>query len=100
MTSATIGNGVTTIENSVFGNCSALTSVSIGKSVKTIYSGAFAGTSISKFYSYATEPPGTYHEPFGKKISDAAILYVPARCGAAYKSSYWSNYFKNIIEMD
>ena len=102
LTSATIGNGVTTIENSVFGNCSALTSVSIGKSVKTIYSGAFAGTSISKFYSYATEPPGTprYHEPFGKKISDAAILYVPARCGAAYKSSYWSNYFKNIIEMD
>ena len=102
LTSATIGNGVTTIENSVFGNCSALTSVSIGKSVKTIYSGAFAGTSISKFYSYATEPPGTprYHEPFGKKISDAAILYVPARCGAAYKSSYWTNYFKNIIEMD
>lgn len=102
LTSATIGNGVTTIEGSAFGNCSALTSVSIGKSVKTIKSGAFAGTSISKFYSYATEPPGTprYSEPFGKKISDAAILYVPARCGAAYKSSYWTDYFKNIIEMD
>lgn len=34
------------------------------------------------------------------KLSDGTNLYIPDRCGAAYKSSQWGSAFKNIIEMD
>lgn len=55
-------------------------------------------------YCYATKPP-TWNDnynyaPFKNGVKTEATLYVPSRCGTAYKSSDWGDYFKNIIEMD
>ena len=40
-----------------------------------------------------------YNPPF-PYYGDNTTLYVPERCGSKYKSSYWSRYFKNIVEME
>ena len=119
LTSVTIGNGVTSIGKSAFEGCNALTSIVIPNSVTSIGESAFEGctyltsvtigngvTSIgesaftqcvrlSKVYCYATTPP-----QLGETFYISETLYVPSRCGAAYKSSSWGNCCKNIIEMD
>ena len=80
-----------------------MTSITIGKNVTSIDDFAFKGISDKiVFYCYATTPPTLTMDSFDFKLkySDDAKLYVPQRCGSVYKSSYWSNYFKNIIEME
>ena len=103
LTSITIGNGVTSIGYEAFYNCSSLATLTIGKSVTTMGNSAFDGCkSLKQCYSYATNPPAVldiYNPPF-PYYGDDTILYVPGRSGSKYKSSYWSRYFKNIVEMD
>ena len=99
ITSVIIPDGITSIDSAAFGGCTALTEVSIGKDVKDIRDAAFYNSPISVLYCYATMPPST-NSSF-KAVKEGATLYVPARCGTVYKSSYyWKNYFDNIIEMD
>ena len=110
--SLTIGDGIELIPRSAFSGFDLLSKLVIGKGVKKIDVQAFSGT-ITQCYSYATTPPTlltekAYNPYFGDFYIDAfyyssfkdAILYVPARCGSAYKTSRWGKYFTNIVEMD
>ena len=99
LTSVTIPNNVTYLPYISFSGCNALTEVTIGNGITSIGEEAFYKCSINVLYCYATKPPSLYN-PFYSGIKTGATLYVPARCGAAYKSSGWENYFKNIVEMD
>ena len=111
--SVTIGDGLEFIPEYAFLGCKLSSNLVIGKGVKKIDAQAFSGTIITKCYSYATTPPTlltekAYNPYYGDFYIDAffnssckdAILYVPARCGSAYKTSAWGKYFKNIVEMD
>ena len=100
LTSVVIGNGVTSIGNNAFQSCGKLKTVTIGSGVTEIGKYAFAHCKILKeCHCYATTPPElSYRDPF-EDISDAT-LYVPTRCGAKYKASDWGDSFKNIIEKD
>ena len=98
LTSVTIGNGINSIGHNAFQDCGALTFVSIGSGITSIGQDVLTNCSdLNKFYCYATTPPQIY--PF-YGINSSATLYVPARCGSAYKSSDWGNHFKNIKEID
>ena len=99
LTTVEIGNGVTSIVYSVFQGCAALTTVEIGNGVTWIAGNAFYGCSINVCYCYATTSP-SFGDGLLFSVEKDATLYVPARCGAAYKSSTWGRLFKNIVEMD
>ena len=102
LTEITIPDGVISIGGGAFLNCEALTEVTIGNAVTSIGGSAFCGCSINVLYCYATTPPklGYYYSSFDNEVRARATLYVPARCGSAYKSSQWGNYFINIVEME
>ena len=100
LTSVIIGNGVTSIGYYAFYNCPALTFVTIGSNITSIGGYAFQNSgALNKFYCYATIPPLLQTNSF-YGIPSSATLYVPARCGATYKSKSGWNEFDNIIEMD
>lgn len=111
LTSVVIGDGVKTIPYQAFYDCDSLATVVLGKDIEDIAGTVFIGCSaIIEFYCYATTPPSIKREfTYGYENSDSSIwstdvgeatLYVPARCGAAYKTSAWGGVFKNIKEMD
>ena len=100
LTSVIIGNGVNSIGG--FGGCPSLNFVSIGKNVKDIGHRCFYDVQQLECYCYAATPPSLgdhifYAPTFNRS---ASTLYVPARCGSAYKTSTWGQYFINIKEMD
>lgn len=112
LTSVAIGDGLSLIPRYAFSGC-ILSKVILGKGIKEIEESAFGSAQqIIEWYCYATTPPNLvtkgYNNPFGGTIYVDAFhnasfkdskLYVPERCGSAYKTSKWSR-FKNIIEMD
>ena len=99
LTFLNIGDGVVSIANQAFSGCSSLKTITIGTGLTSITDYVFKDCSaIAECYCYASTPP-TFYNAFGK-IEENAILYVPARCGSIYQTSYWSNFFKNIKEMD
>ena len=111
LTSVVIGDGVKTIPYQAFCDCDSLATVVLGKDIEDIAGTVFIGCSaIIEFYCYATTPPSIKREfTYGYENGDSSIcstdvgeatLYVPARCGAAYKTSAWGGVFKNIKEMD
>ena len=111
LTSVVIGDGVKTIPYQAFYDCDSLATVVLGKDIEDIAGTVFIGCSaIIEFYCYATTPPSIKREfTYGYENSGSSIwstdvgeatLYVPARCGAAYKTSAWGGVFKNIKEMD
>ena len=112
LTSVIIGDGLSLIPEYAFYGC-ILNKVILGKGIKEIEESAFGSAQqIIEWYCYATTPPNLatkgYNNPFGGTIYVDAFhnasfkdskLYVPERCGSAYKTSKWSR-FENIIEMD
>ena len=102
----TIHDNVTWIGRNTFKNCPALSSAIIGSGVTKIEMNAFEDCdALTEVYCYATTPPEiSVHNyesnaPFNN-YDEKTILYVPARCGAKYKSSKWGWHFKTIKEMD
>jgi hypothetical protein len=89
---------VTTIGDSAFHRCMALTSVTIPASVTAIGNYAFYNCdNLAAVYVNAAVPPtlgGTYvfdNNPAGR------MIYVPAASVSAYQSAtYWSNYAGSI----
>ena len=104
MTTIKIPDGVTSVGSSTFLDCSALTTVEIGSGVTSIGAEAFWGCSIKECYCYASTPSSMTYKgsylSFHNGVEEGATLYVPTRCGAAYKASSWGKYFTYIIEMD
>lgn len=101
--SVAISGRVASIGGYAFAYCYALTEVTIGEGVTSIGPCAFSVCSIEVLYCYAVKPPAICHYSeyaFEGGVEKGATLYVPAGCGAAYKSSSWGIYFKNIVEMD
>jgi len=94
-----IPSTVTTISNSVFYNCSELTSVSIPENVKSIVSNVFNGCrKLNLIRMLAPTPLEVYEQLFGDIDTQNCILQVPGGTIAAYKSATgWKN-FKNIVE--
>jgi hypothetical protein len=99
----TIGNGVTTIEESAFSHCGSLTSVTIPDSVTTIGEYAFSDcTSLQTVYCKPTTPPTGGDYMFYNNASGRRI-FVPASddnsiINAYKKASGWSYYQVSIFE--
>ena len=99
LTSITIPDSVTKIEQSAFKNCTSLTSVTIPNSVTAIGSGVFSGcTSLTSVTMKSTTPPSISTDVFTNDNNLSSIV-VPAGCGDAYKAATgWSAYADKIVE--
>lgn len=99
----TVGDVVFTvkgIDDGAFKN-SMITSVSIPNTVTHIDELAFANcTQLQAVYSYITDPQACYvrADAFRNLPSDAT-LYVPAGCKAAYEAAAYWNEFNEIVEL-
>lgn len=98
ITSATIGDSVTDIDDSAFGNCMQLTSVTIGTGITSIGGAAFADSnhSLASVTVNATTPPTLG----GNVFYDSALnftIYVPAASVNTYKAANgWSDFSSSI----
>ena len=96
ITTVTVGEGVTSIGNHAFGDQPNLTNVTIGPDVTSIHLAAFVGCdNLRSVVIMATTPPEVLNS------SDTFYddtLYVPAGCVEAYKESFWSRLFLDIVE--
>ena len=92
---------MTTLEDSVFQNCTSLTSVVIPDSVTSIGCRAFKGcTQLAEVTCHATVPPvlelfdGACQNVHFEK---GGVLYVPNGCVEKYRFSNWGFYFDEIV---
>ena len=97
LTSINIPEGVTSIGSFAFSGCSSLTSVTIPNSVTSIGNYAFSGcSSLTSVTIDRTLPLSLYGETFSNRAN--ATLYVPAGSKEAYEAAdYWKE-FKEIKE--
>lgn len=94
LTTVTIGNGLSSLSHDDFLSC-PIKVLTIGTGMKSI--DVFAPT----VYCYATTPPKAYNiSGASNAYGDDWMLYVPARCGDAYKKSEWRRVYKIIKEME
>lgn len=94
ITSATIGDSVTSIGNYTFEYCSGLTSVTIGTGITSIGDSAFADSdgSLASVTVNATTPPTLGGGAFNSAASNF-VIYVPATSVNDYKGdSDWYEY--------
>lgn len=92
---------VTSIGESAFEDCPALTSVNIGNGVKNIYEQAFANCAeLTDVYCYAENVPSTKYNVFNNSDIRKATLHVPAASIEQYKATApWSD-FGTIVAID
>ena len=94
ITTATIGNGVTTIGQDAFVGCMSLTSVTIGTGITSIGGSAFADSNLSlaSVTIKATTPPELGWDVFANSANNL-VIYVPAASVQSYKgATNWSDY--------
>ena len=104
LTSVSIPNSVTSIEESAFFSCGSLISVSIPNSVTSIGENAFWDCkNLDKVFCLATTPPEADILAFSVPIRngfvwtpDSSSLYVPISSVELYKTTYPWSWFKNI----
>ena len=97
--SITIPSGVTSIGNSAFKNCQALTSITIPSGVTSIGYYAFYGCSAMQEYHFQRETPPTLGNNAFQNIPSSCIIYVPQGSLEAYKAATnWSSYASQIQE--
>ena len=101
ITKLIIPDGVTTIGDRAFRDCSSLTNITIPDSVTEIGEYAFYECNkLAKIVCLATEPPQHVGDwSFSDLgISASAKIYVPKKSVKAYKQDeYWSQYAKQIV---
>ena len=104
LTSVTIPNSVTFIDNHAFQFCSGLTSITIGSGTITIGDQVFACCpELTDVYCYAVRVPYTYADSYSNSFKDSSIeyatLHVPAASVSAYQATKpWKN-FKEIVAL-
>ena len=100
LTSITIPNSVTSIENYAFYGCSSLTNITIPNSVTSIGYKAFDGcTGLTSIYLLSIVPPSISSNSFSNTQYKNAVLYVPQGTLATYQvADNWKN-FTNITEL-
>ena len=97
LTSVTLGNSVATIGTSAFESCTNLTSITLPKSVKTIQNYAFASCSkLTTVYLKPTTPP--YFTNINILPSSARVFYVPCGASETYFLSDWVTFTTNFQE--
>ena len=98
LTSVTIGNSVKSIGDEAFWGCSGLTSVTIGNSVTSIGNSAFwACSGLTSVISEIVNPFEIDNSIF-YIISSNALLVVPKGTQAAYQSTAGWDQFTYIVE--
>ncbi len=107
LTSITIPNSVTKIGDYAFYNCTSLTSVTIGNGVTEIGQAAFYDCeSLTSVYCKAVTPPRGNTTMFsyyidGEYVPIGCTIYVPTESVDAYKKAlYWSDYKSYIYGYD
>lgn len=98
ITSATISDSVTDIEDNAFDNCLHLTTVTIGSGIEFIGDGAFADSnySLASVTVNATTPPTLGGGAFNQSATNM-VIYVPAASVQAYKEApVWLEYALSI----
>ncbi|MBR0361889.1 MAG: leucine-rich repeat protein [Paraprevotella sp.] len=88
-----IPDGVESIRDNTFGNCSGLTSVTIGSGVESIGGSAFYYCSkLLDVYCYAENVPSTQSNAFSSSPIADATLHVPNASVDSYKATApWSS---------
>ena len=101
LASVTIPDSVTSIGDDAFFRCTSLKSITIPDSVTEIGFAAFADcSSLTSVYCKATTPPTGYVYMFDNNASGRKI-YVPTESVDAYKAAeYWSDYKSSIVGYD
>lgn len=94
LTSVTLSDSVTTINDKAFESCTHLLTAVIGCNVTSIGTGAFNKcSSLNSITCMATVPPTIGSYPFAQ--TNDCPIYVPAASVDTYKST-WSNYASRI----
>jgi len=101
LSSITIPNNVTSIDNNAFQNCNNMSSVTIGEKVSNISSGAFANCQqLTDVFCLAENVPNTASDAFNYSYIEYATLHVPVASLSSYSNSEpWKN-FKNIVALE
>ena len=101
LASVTIPDGVTSIGECAFYGCTKLASVTIPDGVTSIGDCVFYGcTSLTSVYCKPTTPPIGDYDMFYKNASGRKI-YVPTESVEAYQYAYgWSDYADDIVGYD
>ena len=102
LTSVTIPDGVTSIGECAFIECSSLTSVTIPDSVTSIGAAAFCNcSSLTEVYCKPSTPPAGNSAMFYNYGYSSYKIYVPRESVDAYKAAeYWNDYADYIVAYD
>ena len=94
LTSVTIPNSVTSIGGSAFSGCSGLSTLIIGSGIETIdYSVFVECPNLEDVYCYAVNVPSTETNAFEMSNPESATLHVPDASLNAYKTTEpWSQF--------
>ena len=94
-------DNLTNVSESIFQNCTALTTVHLGSATEFIGNYAFDGTGLTNLYVGAAIPPYVSAQGFVNRsasITDNCTLHVPAGSRAQYRNHSKWGLFSRIVE--
>ena len=101
LSTVTISNTVTELPESLFQNCTLLSSIALPASIEYIDNYVFSGCGrLNDIYCLSTTPPIAATYMCGLSLSSQATLHVPNGSLEAYKQDITWGKFKNIVEFD
>ena len=95
-----IPNSVKSIQRSAFSGCSNLNAIVLGNGLNTIDNSVFYTGSLKAVYSMKIDPPTLGNTVFYYTTTSEGTLYVPIGSKAAYQSATGWKEFRNIVEID